>query len=122
MGDQFCDTRTFKKTAKPTPGATTCAPPAHKGRPDGQARKQSEIENETECFEVPTTGMSFAARLKAVRSQKEMTQKDLAQRASVKIDIIRDYENGKGQPDGKVIRRLEQILGTSLRDNPGKKK
>jgi ribosome-binding protein aMBF1 (putative translation factor) len=44
-----------------------------------------------------------------------MTQKDLAMRASVKIEVIRDFENGKGIPDGRLIHRLEQILGGSLR-------
>jgi putative transcription factor len=80
------------------------------------------IENETECFEVQTTDVSFANRLKTLRAQKEMSQKDLAQRANVKIDIIRDYENGKGTPDGKLISRLEQILGGPLRDRAPKKK
>jgi putative transcription factor len=120
MGDRFRDDRVFKKTSTPTPGAISHAPQPHKPRPDGQARKQLEVENETECFHVQTTGVDFANRLKTLRSQKEMSQKDLAQRASVKVDIIRDYENGKGQPDGKLIKRLEQILGGSLRDG-GKK-
>jgi putative transcription factor len=80
------------------------------------------IEAETERFEVPTTDISFANRLKTLRCEKEMTQKDLAQRANVKVDIIRDYENGKGIPDGKLISRLEQILGGPLRDKGAKKK
>jgi ribosome-binding protein aMBF1 (putative translation factor) len=50
-----------------------------------------------------------------------MSQKDLAHRASVKIDVIRDYENGKGIPDGRLISRLEQILGGLLCDRPQKK-
>jgi putative transcription factor len=66
--------------------------------------------------------MNLASRLKALRSQKELSQKDLAQRASVKVDVIRDYENGKGVPDGRLISRLEQILGAPLRDRPQKKK
>jgi putative transcription factor len=80
------------------------------------------IENETECFEIQHTDADLAARLKALRSQKEMTQKDLALRASVKVDIIRDYENGRGIPDGRLISRLEQILGGRLRERPVKKR
>jgi putative transcription factor len=60
--------------------------------------------------------------MKALRAQKEMSQKDLAQQASVKVDVIRDYENGRGVPDGRLISRLEQILGGPLRDRPQKKK
>jgi putative transcription factor len=74
------------------------------------------IENETECFEVERTGLDLATRLKALRAQKELSQKELAQRVSVKIDVIRDYENGRGVPDGRLIARLEQVLGGTLRD------
>jgi ribosome-binding protein aMBF1 (putative translation factor) len=43
-----------------------------------------------------------------------MNQRDLALRASVKIDVIRDYENGRATPNGQFSRRLESILGGSL--------
>jgi putative transcription factor len=76
------------------------------------------IEGETECFDVQTTGLDLATRLKTLRAQKEMTQKDLAMRASVKVDVIRDYENGRGVPDGRLISTLEQILGGPLRNKP----
>jgi putative transcription factor len=117
--DRFQDHRVFKK-ASSVPDGPPRPPPGPK--PDSSARKMMEIENETERFQVETTDISFANRLKTLRAQKEMSQKDLAQRASVKINIIQDYENGKGMPDGKLIARLEQILGGPLRDRGPKKK
>jgi DNA-binding XRE family transcriptional regulator len=41
-------------------------------------------------------------QLKTLREQREMTQKDLALRESVKIDILHDYENGRETPDGRI--------------------
>jgi putative transcription factor len=121
--DRFQDHRVFKKTATPGTGPTGTGPrPPPAAKPDSQTRKLQAIEAETERFEVQTTDISFANRLKTLRAEKEMTQKDLAQRANVKVDIIRDYENGKGIPDGKLISRLEQILGGPLRDKGSKKK
>jgi putative transcription factor len=72
---------------------------------------------ETECFNVKHTTISFGTQLKTLRAQKEMSQRDLALRASVKIDVIRDYENGRAIPNTQLIRTLESILGSSLREN-----
>jgi ribosome-binding protein aMBF1 (putative translation factor) len=74
------------------------------------------IENETESFHVRQTGLDLATRLKTLRAQKEMTQRDLALLASVKVDVVRDYENCRGVPDARLICRLEQILGGALRE------
>jgi ribosome-binding protein aMBF1 (putative translation factor) len=74
------------------------------------------IENETESFHVRQTGLDLATRLKTLRAQKEKTQRDLALLASVKVDVIRDYENNRGVPDARLIGRLEQILGGALRE------
>ena len=122
--DRFNDTRTYRKTAKPTPGATAYhhEPKPAGNRPDAATRRMMAVENETESFAIEKTPSSLANRLKALRAQKEWTQKDLATRSSVRIDIIRDLENCKGTPDPKIIAKLEQCLGGSLRDKPAKKK
>jgi putative transcription factor len=73
------------------------------------------IENETENFQVKHTTLEFGNRLKNMRTAKELSQRDLALRASVKVDVIRDYENGRGTPNPQLIRCLESILGGSLR-------
>ena len=123
ISDQWNDTRTFRKTSTPTPGAMSChQQPKPSNRPDAAARRMMAIENETEDFTIERTSVTVANRIKTLRAQKEMTQKDLAQRANVKLDVIRDLENGKAQPDNRVLARLEQILGGQIRDRPAKKK
>ncbi|OHT04204.1 Multiprotein-bridging factor 1b [Tritrichomonas foetus] len=121
--DPFNDTRTYIKIPPP-PGSNAAKIAAGKPiyKPDAATRRMNEIDNNTECFEVERSGMEIANRMKSLRSQKEMTQKELAHRASVKIDVVRDYENGKALPDAKIIARFEQILGGPLREKTQKKK
>ncbi|KAH0788578.1 Multiprotein-bridging factor 1 [Histomonas meleagridis] len=116
MSDQFYDPRTFKKTA-PAPGSVAAKKAAGQkiSRPNAKARAMNEIDNNTECFEVKTVGFEFANKMKTLRTQKGWTQKDLALRASVKIDVVRDYENGTAIPDNRMIKRFEQVLGEKLR-------
>ena len=121
MIDQFYDPRTYAKKSA-SPNIPRKAVNKQNGRPDAQTRKMNDIDNNTECCTVERTGMDLANRMKTLRSQKEMTQKEVAQRANVKVDVIRDYENGKAIPDARLISRLEQILGGQLRDRPAKKK
>jgi putative transcription factor len=105
--DRFQDHRTFRiSTTRGVPRALWA---------DAQTRRVQNIENETECFEIKHTSLAFGNRLKALRVHKEMSQRDLALRASVKVDIIRDYENGRAIPNPQFIRLLESILGGSLR-------
>jgi ribosome-binding protein aMBF1 (putative translation factor) len=113
--DRFQDHRVFSIRGKPT-GRPIASSPAPVPRPDAQTRRMQSIENETECFNVKHTSISFGTRLKTLRAQKEMSQRDLALRASVKVDVIRDYENGQAIPNAQFIRRLESILGGSLRE------
>lgn len=123
MCDQFYDPRTYCKKAPPAGSAAAKAAAGRPvNRPDAATRRMNEIDNNTENFEIQKSGMDLANRMKNLRNQKEMTQKDLALRASVKVDVIRDYENGKAIPDQKLIARFEQILGGPLRDKPAKKK
>ena len=53
--------------------------------------------------------------MKILRAAKEWTHKDLALRTGVKVDIIKDYESGNVVPNGKLIRKFETILESSLR-------
>jgi ribosome-binding protein aMBF1 (putative translation factor) len=114
LSDPFQDHRTYRIRSNRTEGAST--PRRVPGpRPNAQTRRLQAIENETENFGVERTTLAFGNRLKNLRASKEMTQRDLALQASVKADVIRDYENGRGIPNPQLIRRIEAILGGSLR-------
>ena len=47
--------------------------------------------------------------------EKEMSQKDLAQKVNEKPSVIQDYEAGKAIPNPQVLGKLERALGVKLR-------
>ena len=55
----------------------------------------------------------FGDRLRAVRLQKNMLQKDVAERAHVHVIQYGRYERGDAQPTSDVLRRLADVLGVS---------
>ena len=52
--------------------------------------------------------------IKQARLNIKMSQKDLAQKLNVKVDVIIDYENGKAIPNNQFISKIEKILITKL--------
>ena len=52
--------------------------------------------------------------IKQARLNIKMSQKDLAQKLNVKVDVIIDYENGKAIPNNEFISKIEKILITKL--------
>jgi ribosome-binding protein aMBF1 (putative translation factor) len=114
MFDRFQDHRIYHIRSNRTEGTFTSRR-SPVPRPDGQTRRLQMIENETENFQVKHTILEFGNRLKNMRIGKELSQRDFALRASVKVDMIRDYENGRGIPNSQLIRCFESILGGSLR-------
>lgn len=84
---------------------------------DSQAKKFAMIENDSEHFgdHRQKVGVDFANKMRTLRNNKEWTQKDLAIRCGVKVDVIKDYESGNAEPNPKLIKKFEQVLEGSLR-------
>ncbi len=57
--------------------------------------------------------MEFSERLAALRKERGLTQKVLAEQVSVHISQIQRYENGSIQPTLDVLRRLAVALSVS---------
>ena len=57
--------------------------------------------------------MEFSERLAALRRERALTQKALAEQVRVHITQIQRYENGSIQPTLNVIRRLALALSVS---------
>ena len=54
---------------------------------------------------------SFSIKMKQGRSNKNMTQKELAQKINVKPAVINEYESGKAIPNPKTLNNIKKILG-----------
>ena len=85
---------------------------------DHRAKAFEELVNDNTHFgdSTPKMGHSIGSRVRCLRSQNEWTQRELALKMSVKVDLIRDIENGTARMDNRVIRKLETIFGESIRD------
>ena len=47
--------------------------------------------------------------------EKELSQKDVAQKINEKPSVIQDYEAGRAIPNPQILSKLERILGVKLR-------
>ena len=55
----------------------------------------------------------FAKRLRELRQEKEMTQKELADAVGISMSAIGMYEQGRREPSTEVIEELAKALGCS---------
>ncbi len=68
----------------------------------------------TASHPTPTwLAMEFSERLAALRKERGLTQKTLAEQVGVHITQIQRYENGSIQPTLDVLRRLAVALSVS---------
>ena len=55
----------------------------------------------------------FTDKLKALRKEKQLTQKELAEQIGIKQNSYSDWETGKNEPNLENIVKLSKILDTS---------
>jgi transcriptional regulator with XRE-family HTH domain len=56
---------------------------------------------------------TFAEKIKHLREEAGLTQAGLAQRASLSLGIVRDYEQGRKEPSLQSAFKLASALGVS---------
>lgn len=86
---------------------------------DGPKKKQvhyKKPEGDVTMGEEPLKkiGTDFKLALLKARTNKGLTQKELAAKLCVKDSVIRDYESGKVVPNGNLIHKINQELGITL--------
>jgi transcriptional regulator with XRE-family HTH domain len=57
---------------------------------------------------------SFAERLKHLRKQKGLTQKQLGEALGIGQTAIANYEQGNRSPDGEGLMRIAEVLDISV--------
>lgn len=57
---------------------------------------------------------SFGNRLKQARSNKQLTQNEVAHKLGIDYTTISKYENNKSEPDNEILRELANVYEVSL--------
>ena len=63
--------------------------------------------------ECPVSNEDFAARLRQLRKQKNLSQADLAKIVGVHYNHIGRYERGSSRPSAEALNKLAHALGVS---------
>ena len=83
----------------------------------GLSKKTKELMNTNEIIVPQKVSLEFRKALQSARTQKKITQKQLATMLQVSPKTITEYENGKAIPNNQFIAKMEKILQTKLPRN-----
>ena len=78
------------------------------------ASQKNVSQKEIDEFNVKKPSLDFQKTLQQARLSQKMTQKDLALKAGIQLNILQGYENGKEIPSNLIISKLEKLLNTKL--------
>lgn len=78
-------------------------------------QKIAKLDRENEVAPPPKVAPSVGKAIQTARMEKEMSQKDLAQKVNEKPSVIQDYEASRAIPNPQILGKLERALGVKLR-------
>ncbi|KAH9857823.1 ylMBF1 [Lenzites betulinus] len=85
---------------------------AHQGTDHQRIAK---LDRENEVAPPPKIAPSVGKAIQQARAEKQLSQKDCAQKINEKTSVLQDYESGKAIPNAQILAKLERILGVKLR-------
>ena len=85
-----------------------------KPKPKVQNENNKISNDDDEIVIVPKISQSNSILIKTARNKMGLTQKQLASKISIDVQILQAYESGKAVPDFKIMLKLEKILGIKL--------
>ncbi|KAI0698504.1 MBF1-domain-containing protein [Cytidiella melzeri] len=85
---------------------------AHQGTDHQRIAK---LDRENEVAPPSKIPPSVGKAIQTARQEKELSQKDLAQKVNEKPSVIQDYESGRAIPNPQILGKLERTLGVKLR-------
>ena len=74
----------------------------------------NKLDNEDDVKRVEKVNLDVRRIVQKVRTEKGMTQKELADRVNMKVEIIRDLESGKLSKNPQLLSKLQRVLGVRL--------
>ena len=75
------------------------------------------IENEQENFKITTIPIGLCKEIAQARNLKKLTQKEMAHKLGIQLNIYNTLENGKATYDGKtkqLVNKIQNLLGTKF--------
>lgn len=85
---------------------------AHQGTDHQRIAK---LDRENEVAPPPKIAPTVGKAIQTARMEKQLSQKDLAQKVNEKPSVIQDYESSKAIPNPQILSKLERTLGVKLR-------
>lgn len=82
---------------------------------DVEGQRLTKVDRETDIVAPKKIDASVGKTIAKVRTEKKMTQKDLATKINEKPNVINDYESGRAIPNQQLLGKLERALGVKLR-------
>lgn len=80
---------------------------------DGQ--RLTKVDRETDIVKPKRLDANVGKAISRVRTEKKLSQKELATKINEKPTIINEYESGKAIPNQQILGKLERALGVKLR-------
>lgn len=75
----------------------------------------AKLDRENDVAPPPKVEISVGRAIQKARQEKQMTQKDLAQKINEKPQVVNEYEAGKAIPNQQILGKMERVLGIKLR-------
>lgn len=103
-----------KPTTKPSSSAPTAGVVVGNKKNTVPSSHLTKVERKSEegNFAVKKVGLTLGRAISSARTAKGWTQKDLATRSGVPLDIVRGYEQGTAVANGPYTTKIKRALGT----------
>ena len=82
---------------------------------DAEGQRLTKVDRETDIVKPKKLDANVGKTIARVRTEKKMSQKDLATKINEKPTVINDYEAGRAIPNQQVLGKMERALGVKLR-------
>lgn len=82
---------------------------------NNEGQRLTMVDRETDIVKLKKLDASVGKTISKVRTEKKLSQKDLATKINEKPQIINEYESGKAIPNQQILGKIERTLGVKLR-------
>lgn len=75
-----------------------------------EARHLAKIDEETETFHHKRVSKDLSRKIQHYRTSNHLTQRELAQKLNLPVDVVQDYEKGSAIPDTLTTNKFNKLL------------